>query len=107
MSLWNLMAVFIVAVATLLAWRLLGFVGGALTLGYLILSYHEPDAPLIYLAAKDPSDRRDVVDDLLREAFVQRWSPGVWQSVSAPHWMEAADPNLVVKNLERVIARAN
>ena len=46
MSLWNLMAVFIVAVATLLAWRLLGFVGGALTLSYLVLSYHEPDAPL-------------------------------------------------------------
>jgi pimeloyl-ACP methyl ester carboxylesterase len=67
----------------------------------------EPDVPLIYLAAKDPSDRGDVADDPLRKAFVQRWSPGVWESVSAPHWMDEADPNLVVKNLERVIALAN
>ena len=67
----------------------------------------EPDVPLIYLAAKDPSDRGDVTDDPLRKAFVQRWSPGVWESVSAPHWMDEADPILVVKNLERVIALAN
>jgi pimeloyl-ACP methyl ester carboxylesterase len=67
----------------------------------------EPDVPLIYLAAKDPSDREDVADDPLRKAFVQRWSPGVWESVSAPHWMDEADPNLVVTTLERVIALAN
>jgi len=67
----------------------------------------EPDVPLIYLAAKDPSDRGDVADDPLRKAFVQRWSPGVWESVSAPHWMDEADPNLVVATLERVIALAN
>jgi pimeloyl-ACP methyl ester carboxylesterase len=66
----------------------------------------EPDVPLIYLAAKDPSDRGDVADDPLRKAFVQRWSPGVWKSVSAPHWMDEADPNLVVTTLERVIALA-
>ena len=63
--------------------------------------------PLIYLAAKDPSDRGDADDDPLRKAFVRRWSPGVWESVDAPHWMEEAEPNLVVKNLERVITRAN
>ena len=67
----------------------------------------EPDVPLIYLAAKDPSDREDVADDPLRKAFVQRWSPGVWESVTAPHWMDEADPNLVVTTLERIIALAN
>jgi pimeloyl-ACP methyl ester carboxylesterase len=67
----------------------------------------EPDVPLIYLAAKDPSDRGDVADDPLRKAFVRRWSPGIWESVSAPHWMDEADPKLVEKNLERVIVLAN
>jgi len=67
----------------------------------------EPDVPLIYLAAKDPSDRGDVADDSLRKAFVRRWSTGIWESVSAPHWMDEADPKLVEKNLERVIVLAN
>jgi pimeloyl-ACP methyl ester carboxylesterase len=67
----------------------------------------EPDVPLIYLAAKDPSDRGDVADDPLRKAFVQRWSPGVWELVSAPHWMDEAEPDLVVTTLDRVIALAN
>jgi len=62
----------------------------------------EPDVPLIYLAARDPSNRGEVADDPLRKAFVRRWSPGIWLSVSAPHWMDEADPNLVVKNLKRV-----
>lgn len=66
----------------------------------------EPDVPLIYLAAKDASER-GAADDPIRKAFVRRWSPGVWESVSAPHWMDEADPDLVVKNLERVIALAN
>ena len=66
----------------------------------------EPDVPLIYLAAQDPSDRGDVADDPLRKAFVERWSPGVWESVNTPHWMDEADPDLVVNNLERVIALA-
>lgn len=67
----------------------------------------EPDVPLIYLAAKDASHRGDVADDPIRKAFVRRWSPGVWKSVDAPHWMDEADPNLVVKNLEQVIALKN
>ena len=64
----------------------------------------EPDVPLIYLAANDPSDRGGVGDDPIRRAFVQRWSPGIWKSVDAPHWMDEADPKLVVRNLEQVIA---
>jgi hypothetical protein len=67
----------------------------------------EPDVPLIYLAAEDASTRGDVADDPIRKAFVDRWSPGIWKSVSAPHWMEKADPDLVVRNLERVIALVN
>lgn len=39
----------------------------------------EPDVPLIFLAAEDPSVPGDVADDPLRKAFVQRWSPGVWE----------------------------
>lgn len=64
----------------------------------------EPEVPLIYLAAADPSDRGDVADDSVRKAFVRRWSPGIWKPVSAPHWMDEADPSLVVRNLEHVIA---
>jgi pimeloyl-ACP methyl ester carboxylesterase len=67
----------------------------------------QPDVPLIYLAAKDPSDRGDVADGPLRKAFVRHWSPGIRESVSAPHWMDEADPTLVEKNLERLIGLAN
>jgi pimeloyl-ACP methyl ester carboxylesterase len=66
----------------------------------------EPDVPLVYLAAQDPSDRGDVADDPLRKAFVQRWSPGIWEPVSAPHWMEEAAPELVVAQLKRVMSLA-
>jgi pimeloyl-ACP methyl ester carboxylesterase len=66
----------------------------------------EPDVPLIYLASTDPTDRGDVADDPLRKAFVHRWSPGIWTSVQAPHWMDEAAPSLVVMNLNRVIALA-
>jgi pimeloyl-ACP methyl ester carboxylesterase len=65
----------------------------------------EPDVPLIFLAAKDSPDRSDGTDRI-RKSFVQRWSPGVWKVVSAPHWMDEADPELVVRNLEQVIALA-
>ena len=67
----------------------------------------EPDVPLIYLAAQDPSDRGDVADDPLRKAFVRGWSPGIWTAVGAPHWMDEAAPALVVHNLDRVIALAH
>ena len=65
----------------------------------------EPDVRLIYLAAADASER-GAEDDPLRKAFVRRWSPGIWMTVSAPHWMDDADPDLVVRNLDRVIASA-
>jgi hypothetical protein len=53
-SLWSLMDVFVVAIAGLLALRLLGFAGGAIALIYLLLSYHEPEAPrwaLVFVCA--------------------------------------------------------
>ncbi len=65
----------------------------------------EPEVPLVYLAAEDPSDRGDVADDPLRQAFVQRWSPGTWEPVSAPHWMDEAAPELVVEHLDRIVAQ--
>lgn len=65
----------------------------------------EPDVPLTYLAAKD-RDPSDVALDPLRKAFVARWSPGVFTIVDAPHWMDEADPELVVRNLDTVIAAA-
>jgi len=67
----------------------------------------QPHVPLIYLAAKDPSDRGDVADDPFRKAYVRSWSPGIWTPVTAPHWMDDADPKLVLQALGRVIALAN
>ncbi|TDR46699.1 hypothetical protein DFR29_103235 [Tahibacter aquaticus] len=43
---WSLLDVFLVAVTALLAARLLGWLGGGLVLGYLILGYHENNSPL-------------------------------------------------------------
>lgn len=45
-SRWSLLDVFLVAIAVLLAWRLLGIAGGVLALGYLVLGYQEQNAPL-------------------------------------------------------------
>ena len=66
----------------------------------------EPDAPLVFLAAKDASHRGDVADDPLRKAYVRSWAPGIWKPVQAPHWMDEADPQLVVRNLRQVVALA-
>jgi pimeloyl-ACP methyl ester carboxylesterase len=66
----------------------------------------DPDVPLTYLAAADPSDRGDVADDPLRKAFVHRWSPGVWEKVDAPHWMDEAAPRLVERELNRIVREA-
>ena len=44
---WNLLDVFLVAVTTLLAAWLGGRAFGALALGYLLLAYHESDAPIV------------------------------------------------------------
>lgn len=48
---WTLLDVFLVAVTALLAARLLGWVGGVIVLGYLVLGYHEANAPLWTLLA--------------------------------------------------------
>jgi hypothetical protein len=52
----------------------------------------EPDVPLVYLAAMDPSDRGDIADDPLRKAFVRRCRP-VSGSRSAHHtgWTDCAE----------------
>ena len=63
----------------------------------------EPDVPLLYLAAQDPSDRGSEADDPVRQAWVESWSPGIWRTVSAPHWMEHAAPELVADAIREVI----
>ncbi len=45
-SRWTLLDVFLVAITALLAARLLGWLTGALALGYLVLGYHEAGSPL-------------------------------------------------------------
>lgn len=50
----------------------------------------EPDVPMLYLAARDDSDR-GAGDDSIRIAWVEGWSPGTWRVVGAPHWMDEAD----------------
>jgi hypothetical protein len=63
----------------------------------------EPDVPMLYLAAQNPSDRGDVRDDPIRQAWVESWSPGIWRVVSAPHWMDEADTELVADAIREVI----
>lgn len=64
----------------------------------------QPQVPLIYLAAQDASERGDVpADDKYYKAFVHSWSPGIWKMVSAPHYMDEADPGLVEQYLEKVL----
>jgi pimeloyl-ACP methyl ester carboxylesterase len=63
----------------------------------------EPDVPLLYLAAQNPSDRGDEADDRIRQAWVESWSPGTWRVVSAPHWMDEADTGLVADAVREVI----
>ena len=67
----------------------------------------EPAVPLLYLAAQDASDRGLEADDATRKAWVESWSPGTWQVVNAPHWMEKADPELVANAVREVIGLIN
>jgi len=62
----------------------------------------EPDVPLLYLASEDDSDR-GAEDDPTRIAWVESWSPGEWRVVSAPHWMDAADPELVADAVREIV----
>lgn len=64
----------------------------------------EPDVPLIYLAATDASQRGDVADDPMRQAWVESWSPGVWREVDGPHWLDKSDPDAVADAIREVIA---
>ncbi len=64
---------------------------------------HEPATPLLYLAAQDASDRGLEADDATRKAWVESWSPGTWQVVNAPHWMDEADTELVANAVREVI----
>ena len=63
----------------------------------------EPAVPLLYLAAKDASDRGLEADDATRKAWVESWSPGTWRVVNAPHWMDEADTELVANAVREVI----
>lgn len=63
----------------------------------------EPDVPMLYLAAKDPTDRGDVKDDPMRQEWVTSWSPGVWRIVDVPHWMDEADTILVADAIREII----
>jgi pimeloyl-ACP methyl ester carboxylesterase len=62
----------------------------------------EPDVPLLYLAASDSPDRGSPFDAAAR-AWVATWSPGKWRVVSAPHWMDEADTELVAAAIREVI----
>lgn len=66
----------------------------------------EPDVPMLYLAARDDSDR-GAGDDSIRIAWVEGWSPGTWRVVGAPHWMDEADTPLVADAVREIIDLAN
>lgn len=67
----------------------------------------EPDLPLLYLAAQDPSDRGAEAEDAVRIAWVESWAPGTWRVVTAPHWMDEADTGLVADAIREVIDLAH
>ena len=48
-SSWTLLDIFLVAILVLFAWRALGWMGAALTLGYLLVDCHESGRPLYWL----------------------------------------------------------
>ena len=48
---WSLLDVFVCAILVLLAWRLLGWAGAAVTVAYVLLGYQESDSPLWSLIA--------------------------------------------------------
>jgi hypothetical protein len=48
---WTLLDIFLVAVLALFAWHALGRAAAAATLAYLLVAFHEPGAPLLWLGA--------------------------------------------------------
>jgi pimeloyl-ACP methyl ester carboxylesterase len=73
----------------------------------------EPAIPVTYLSSIPESDavigqpEYDKRILKLQEAYVKRFSPGRYLRVDAPHFMEAAIPEQITKELRRVIASAD
>jgi pimeloyl-ACP methyl ester carboxylesterase len=71
---------------------------------------NEPDIPMTYLLATPsgwtgpPAYEAVVLDHIAK--YVDRFSPGVLVEVKSPHYMEAAAPERIVQELEKVIATA-
>jgi pimeloyl-ACP methyl ester carboxylesterase len=72
----------------------------------------EPAIPVTYLSSIPESDAvigKPAYDKkalALQRAYVERFSPGRYLRVDSPHFMEAAIPDKVVKELRRVIETA-
>jgi hypothetical protein len=70
----------------------------------------EPAIPVTYLLAKPsswtgpPAYEKVILDHIAK--YVDRYSPGELVEVESPHYMEAAVPERVVQELEKVIAKA-
>jgi pimeloyl-ACP methyl ester carboxylesterase len=67
----------------------------------------EPDVPLLYLAAQDPSFRGAIADDPVRKEWVESWAPGIWRVVDAPHWMDESNTQLVASAIIELIETAS
>ena len=74
---------------------------------------HEPAIPVTYFSSIPESDAviglpaYDKRILKLQEAYAKRFSPGRYLRVDAPHFMEAAIPEQITKELRRVIASAD
>lgn len=62
----------------------------------------EPAVPLLYLRSRD-SPFLSAEGEALIRAWIESWSPGTFRVVSAPHWMDEADPSLVADAVGEVI----
>jgi pimeloyl-ACP methyl ester carboxylesterase len=73
---------------------------------------HEPAIPVTYLSSIPegydmfgiPEYDARILD--VQEAYVERFSPGRYVRVDAPHFMEVAIPDRIAKEIELVIAKA-
>ena len=76
---------------------------------YVLLG-SEPAIPMTYLLAMPsgwtgpPAYEAVVLDHIAK--YVDRFSPGVLVEVESPHHMEAAVPERIAQELEKVIAKA-
>ena len=75
---------------------------------------HEPAVPMIYLASKqEPRTQNDYQSPeydariiKAQKAFVHRFSPGRFEWVDAPHFMEPVIPDQIAKAVREVAALA-